>query len=439
MAFRDRKSSRDEREKARREERRKALSARLGGRPDQPGRSEAEREEKARRREEPKASAKPAPDTGAEAKAKKTAKPDAEPPASGKQPARSERAAKSRFWQRGAKPKPPARSRRRPEPKTSKAEKPEAEKPRGETPRDEKEPKAAEKPRSRTRPRGDDRKPSRSKRTRPSRQEQGKALRARGASAAKTGGKALREGAAATRTRAKATQPKVAAAGRRTWALAAPLLAIPFLVFAFAERATRTGIRAAGRILSAGIAFLDRHITPGRAALLVTLVTAVCLIVSQFQDYRGVEVGQPGYIPVEGTVSADQVDLATPRDAHGPWLLGLAGIAIAAAVAAAVTRRRALGLVISAAGAAGLLVSLVGDRAEGLDAGQTAMAYSGTNAVLLDGFYAQVAACGVLIAAGLLVALYVGASARGPAKSPRRAQGGRSRSRPRRPATEGGA
>ena len=178
--------------------------------------------------------------------------------------------------------------------------------------------------------------------------------------------------------------------------------------------------------------------TPGRAVLLVAVATAVCLIVSQFQDYRGVEVGQPGYIAVAGTVSADQVDIETPRDAHGPWLLILAGIAIAAAVAAAVTRRRALGLVVSAVGVAGLLVSLLVDRPEGLDAGRTAVAYAGTNAVLLDGFYAQVAACGVLIAAGLLVALYAGATARGPAKSPRRARRRRPRPRPSRPVAEGG-
>ena len=87
-------------------------------------------------------------------------------------------------------------------------------------------------------------------------------------------------------------------------------------------------------------------------------------------------------------------------------------------MAAAVTRRRALGLVVSAVGVAGLLVSLLGDRPEGLDAGETAVAYAGTNAVLLDGFYAQVAACGVLIAAGLLVALYAGATGPRPGEEP---------------------
>ena len=454
MAFRDRKSSRDEREKARREERRKALSERLGGRPDQPGRSDAEREERARRRAA-KAPAPPAattdakaaePGEGPTADAKKTPeKADAKARrAPRKEPARRERKPKRRLWQRGAKSKPVPRPRRRPEPEKPKAEKPKAvekpkaaEKPRAEKPKAGK-PKDADKPRSRTRTRGDERrKPSRSKRSRPSREERVKALRTRGASAAKTGGKALRDGAVATRKRAKAAQPKVAAAGRKSWALLAPILAIPFLAFAFAERAIRAGFRIGARVLTAATAFLDRHVTPGRAVLLVALVTAVCLIVSQFQDFRGVEVGQPGYIPVEATVSADQVDIQTPRDAHGPWLLILAGIAIVATVAAALTRRRALGLVISAVGLAGLLVSVIGDRPKGLDAGDTAVAYAGTNAVLLDGFYAQVAACGVLIAAGLLVALYTGAPARKAAKSTKRERR-RPRARPRRPVAEGG-
>ena len=449
MGFRDRKKSLDEREKARREARRKALSERLGGRPDQPGRSQSERDEKARRSQKPKAPATPAatPDPKAkatDAKAKRTERPRAEKP---------KRTPKRRFWQRAPKPKPTARPRRRTEPVKPRAEKPRAEKPRAAEPRAEKprseerkrerpqaeKPKPAEEPRSGSRPRGDERrKPSRPKRRRPSREERVKALRARSGSAAKTGGKALRDGAAATRKRAKAAQPKVAAAGHKAWALAAPLLALPFLALAFAERWIRRGGRVAGRVLSAATTFLDRHVTPGRAVLLVAVATAICLMVSQFQDYRGVEVGQPGYIEVAGTVSADQVDIETPRDAHGPWLLILAGIAIAAAVAAAVTRRRALGLVVSAVGVAGLLISLLVDRPEGLDAGRTAVAYSGTNAVLLDGFYAQVAACGVLVAAGLLVALYAGATARGPAKSPRRARRGRPRPRPSRPVAEGG-
>lgn len=419
MAFRDGKKSRDEREKARREERRKALSARLGGRPDQPGRSESEREATKRRSETPKPvakdSASDAPETGRAPEAtSKTAGPSGSPR---KEPARRERKPKRRFWQRGAKPKTAARpARRRPEPESPKADKP----------------KAAGKARGHDR-----RKPARSKRRGPSRQERVKALRTRGGSAAKTGGKALRDGAAATRRRAKAAKPKVAAAGRQSWTIAAPILALPFLALAFAQRWFGTGLRAGGRALSAATAFLDRHVTPARAVLLVAVVTSVCLIVSQFQDYRGVEVGQPGYVEVAGTVSADQVDLQTPRDAHGPWLLILGGLAIVAAVAAIVTRRRALGLVVSAVGAAGLLVGLIGDRPEGLDEGSTAVAYAGTNAILLDGFYAQVAACGVLIAAGLLIALYAGAPARSREKSPRRAKRRKTGTRPRRPVAGG--
>ena len=82
MAFRDRKKSSEERERERREERRKALSERLGSRPDQPGRSESEREESRRRRE------------AARAKAEKPKKPKAEKPA---KPAAAQPAAEVMF------------------------------------------------------------------------------------------------------------------------------------------------------------------------------------------------------------------------------------------------------------------------------------------------------------------------------------------------------
>jgi hypothetical protein len=458
MAFRDRKKSSSERERERREERRKALSERLGSRPDQPGRSESEREESRRRREAARAkAAEPKAEKPKKAKAEKPAKPSAAKPAAGAAKPKSEKKTpKRRIWQRRAKPEPVEKPRR-PGPEKPKADKSETGKPatakrEPEKPtagkREPEKPKTgkreADKPKASRR--GHDKpgagKPKRRespKGKRPSRSERVRALRTGGTSAAKGGGKALRDGAAATRRRTKAAQPKVAAAGRKSWALAAPILAIPFIALAFAERGIRKIAGIAARAISAAIAFLDRHITPGRVVLLVTIVTAGCLIASQYQDYRGVEVGQPGYIPVEATVSADQVDIETPRDAHGSWLLILAAIAIVAAVAAAVTRRRALGLAISAVGVAGLLISLLGDRPEGLDAGQTAVAYAGTNAVLLDGFYAQVAACGVLIAVGLLVALYTGSTAKRPAKSPRRARRRKPGPRPRRPLAESGA
>jgi hypothetical protein len=438
MAFRDRKKSSDERERQRREERRKALSERLGSRPDQPGRSESEREESRRRREAARAkAAKPRAEEPKKPKTEKPAEPSAAKPAAGAaKPKSGKKAPKRRVWQRRAKAKP-ATKPRRPEPEKPKATKREPDKPKADK-REPDKPKSAR--RGRDKPKAEEPKRRESpKAKRPSRSERVHALRSGGTSAAKGGGKALRDGAASTRRRAKAAQPKVAAAGRKSWALLAPIIAIPFVALAFAERGIRRAARLAARVISAVIAFGDRHVTPGRAVLLVTIVTAGCLIASQYQDYRGVEVGQPGYIPVEATVSADQVDIETPRDAHGSWLLILAGIAIVAAVAAAVTRRRALGLVVSAVGVAGLLISLLGDRPEGLDAGQTAVAYAGTNAVLLDGFYAQVAACGVLIAAGLLVALYAGSTAKRPAKSPRRARRRKPGARPRRPLAESGA
>jgi hypothetical protein len=71
-------------------------------------------------------------------------------------------------------------------------------------------------------------------------------------------------------------------------------------------------------------------------------------------------------------------------------------------------------------------VSLV-DVPKGLDEGETAIAYEGASAHLLAGFWLQIAAAAVAIAAGLLLPPYL-RSAQAPA-TPARA--GRSR-RPRR-------
>ena len=408
MAFRDRKSSRDEREKARREERRKALSARLGGRPDQPGRSQAERDEKARRKVE-KAPEKPAAKAKAEKRAvdkpkkekrtvdkpKKAPEParagkEAPPAAGGRPSGASGSAAPSRSRRSGRAAVPSLTSPRQRSPGQRS---PGRRSPGREAQGAEAQGREAEGPRTSRRPRRSrrSRRTDRTAAARPAPEATSAsppvpspaAPRARSASRRCARGVRPPRRPAARRcataplppaSGAKAARPKVAAAGRRTWALAAPILALPLLALALAERWIRTFARIAGRVLAAATAFLDRHVTPARAVLLVTVETAVCLMVSQFQDYHGVEVGQPGYIPVEATVSADQVDIETPRDAHGSLLLILAGIAIVAAVAAAVTRRRALGLVVSAAGVAGLLVSILGDRPEGLDAGETAMA-----------------------------------------------------------------
>ena len=71
-----------------------------------------------------------------------------------------------------------------------------------------------------------------------------------------------------------------------------------------------------------------------------------------------------------------------------------------------------------------IAISLAVDAPKGLDEGQTAIAYEGASASLLEGFWMQIATGAVLIACGLLLPLYLrpapaGAAARSPPGRPR--------------------
>jgi hypothetical protein len=146
-------------------------------------------------------------------------------------------------------------------------------------------------------------------------------------------------------------------------------------------------------------------LSPERGICLAILGSAICLIVSQFVDYRAVEIGQPGYAglpaatpPTVGSEAAGQ--------AHAYLLVPVA--ALAASLALAVMRnqrRRGLGRVVFALGLLSLAVVLLVDLPAGLDAGAQASRFSGARAILYDGFYAQIAAAaGLMIGGALLVA-----------------------------------
>jgi hypothetical protein len=54
----------------------------------------------------------------------------------------------------------------------------------------------------------------------------------------------------------------------------------------------------------------------------------------------------------------------------------------------------------------GIAVAVAIDLPQGLDAGRPGLAFTGTQAVLLEGFWAEVACSAVLILSGGLLALY---------------------------------
>jgi hypothetical protein len=146
-------------------------------------------------------------------------------------------------------------------------------------------------------------------------------------------------------------------------------------------------------------------LTPDRALCLTTIVAAACLAASQFVDYRGVELGQPGYAGL-AAATPPTVDTRTPGEAHLHLLLP---VALAAAALALIvlrnSRRRGLGRVIFGLGALSAGVALLVDKPAGLEVGVQASRFAGVEAVLKSGFYAELAAAaGLMLCGALLVA-----------------------------------
>jgi hypothetical protein len=190
--------------------------------------------------------------------------------------------------------------------------------------------------------------------------------------------------------------------GRRAWtwlrALLRPLLAFLFSALATAERLVRGGCRLLVRAATA----TSRVVTPARAAALVLVAAGALLVVSQFIDYRGVEIGQPGYAGLGGVAEVPTVDVKTAGAAHAYLLVpvGLAAIVLGALAMRREARR--IGLLVAALGIVSVAVILLVDLPAGLDEGSQSSRFAGTSAVLEDGFYAELAAAGAMVLAGLL-------------------------------------
>lgn len=153
-------------------------------------------------------------------------------------------------------------------------------------------------------------------------------------------------------------------------------------------------------------------ITPERAICAVIVASAACLLVSQFVDYRGVEVGGPGYAGLPESARAPTVGVKTPVDTHSFVLIPVALLAAGLGVAAARTHRRRLGKVVFALGLLTVAVVLLVDRPAGLDAGSQAAFFAGATAILEEGFYAQLAAAAGLMIGGMMLVVAPKAAAR---------------------------
>ena len=86
-------------------------------------------------------------------------------------------------------------------------------------------------------------------------------------------------------------------------------------------------------------------------------------------------------------------------------------------------------------GLAGIVVGLAIDMPQGLDSGDSGIAYLGTDPRLIEGFWAQMAASVTLLLAGPLLGLYAKREAAEDSRSSRRAARDRKRDRDREPAS----
>jgi hypothetical protein len=211
------------------------------------------------------------------------------------------------------------------------------------------------------------------------------------------------------------------------WAAAVlrPLGARFFGGLAAGERWLRRGCVLAVR----GATAASAAITPRRAIAGVIVAAGVCLIASQFVDYRGVEIGQPGYAGLPAVAKPPTVDVKTAGQAHAYLLVPLGLLAVLIGGLAIRRDRRRLGLTIAGLGLAAVAVILLVDLPAGLDAGAQTSRFAGARAVLSEGFYAELAAAAGLVLAGLL---YYARPCRIRINSSGRAASGRRR-RPRRP------
>jgi hypothetical protein len=177
-----------------------------------------------------------------------------------------------------------------------------------------------------------------------------------------------------------------------------PVAAACFRALALGDAAVRRGCSALARVATAA----SEVVTPRRAAGAAIVAAGLLLVASQFVDYRGVEIGQPGYAGLPDVAAPPTVDVRAAGAAHAYLLVGVGLIAAVLGLLAVRASRPRLGLPVAALGLASLLVVLLVDRPAGLDVGSQAARFSGASAVLEDGYYAELAAAGALVFLGLL-------------------------------------
>ena len=200
------------------------------------------------------------------------------------------------------------------------------------------------------------------------------------------------------------------------WLAAAEIVAKPVLEVWL--RVLLPALRALGRAAAATLRFGERHVTPGRAVAACVAVAIGALAASQWLDYRSISIGADAYAGAVGDVAPPpQVNTEIAGHAHGWVMLPLAALSLVPLVLA-LTGRRRFALALVPIGIAVIVISVAVDAPKGLDEGETALAYEGAKASLLEGFWVQIVAGGVLVACGLLLPTYLRPQPAGRAAAP---------------------
>ncbi len=197
--------------------------------------------------------------------------------------------------------------------------------------------------------------------------------------------------------------PVVVGTGSLLWGrVARPALMWFFRALALIEGLLRAVFGAAARAATAG----GEVLTPRRAIGLALAASGALLVVSQFLDYRGVQIGHR--IDLGGGLESPPpptVDLQTAGHAHSYVLVPVGALALLLGLVLILrggraARLAALGAIVL--GAASVAVILLIDLPHGTDVGGLSSRFAGASAVLEKGFSAELAASGAMLLCGVL-------------------------------------
>jgi hypothetical protein len=199
----------------------------------------------------------------------------------------------------------------------------------------------------------------------------------------------------------RATLAVLLTASALLWRGLRPVLRWFFLALAAAESMARAGARIAKRAATAAAGLL----TPRRAVGVVIAGAGALLVVSQFLNYHGVQIGAPNYVGEGLLTPPPTVDLKTAGEAHSYLLVPVGALIVVLGLAVILRggrlgRRAALGAIVL--GPASLAVILLVDLPHGTDVGSLSSRFAGASAVLEKGFAAELAAAGGVVLGGLL-------------------------------------